>query len=69
MERQDFFTLKNGDKAKLPFTEKEYQRRKDNLRNIGLVKYKTYLYDPDLVAKTTVKETTIDNIHHTNVAF
>ena len=33
MERPDFFTLKNGDKAKLPFTEKEYQRRLDNLRN------------------------------------
>jgi len=33
MERPDFFTLKNGDKAKLPFTDKEYQRRLDNLRN------------------------------------
>jgi creatinase len=32
MERPDFFTLKNGDKAKLPFTEKEYQRRLNNLR-------------------------------------
>ena len=34
MERPDFFTLKNGDKAKLPFTEKEYQRRLNNLRII-----------------------------------
>ena len=34
MERPNFFTLKNGDKAKLPFTEKEYQRRLDNLRNV-----------------------------------
>ena len=34
MERPDFFTLKNGDKAKLPFTEKEYQRRLNNLRTI-----------------------------------
>jgi len=34
MERPDFFTLKNGDKVKLPFTEKEYQRRLDNLRNV-----------------------------------
>ena len=34
MERPDFFTLKNGDKAKLPFTDKEYQRRLDNLRNV-----------------------------------
>ena len=34
MERPDFFTLKNGDKVKLPFTEKEYQRRLDILRNV-----------------------------------
>mgnify|MGYP001391814344 FL=1 len=34
MERPDFFTLKNGNKAKLPFTDKEYQRRLDNLRTI-----------------------------------
>ena len=34
MERPDFFTLKNGDKVKLPFTEKEYQRRLDSLRNV-----------------------------------
>ena len=34
MERPDFFTLKNGDKAKLPFTDLEYQRRLINLRNI-----------------------------------
>ena len=34
MERPDFFTLKNGDKAKLPFTEKEYQGRLNNLRNV-----------------------------------
>ena len=34
MERPDFFTLKNGDKVKLPFTKKEYQRRLDNLRNV-----------------------------------
>ena len=32
MERPDFFTLKNGKKAKLPFTEKEYRKRLDNLR-------------------------------------
>ena len=32
MERPDFFTLKNGDKAKLPFTDQEYQRRLTNLR-------------------------------------
>jgi len=34
MERPDFFTLKNGDKAKLPFTEKEYQKRLNNLRKV-----------------------------------
>ena len=34
MERPNFFTLKNGDKAKLPFTDQEYNRRLDNLRNV-----------------------------------
>ena len=34
MERPDFFTLKNGDKVKLPFTDKEYQRRLNNLRTV-----------------------------------
>jgi len=34
MERPDFFTLKNGKKAKLPFTENEYQNRLNNLRTI-----------------------------------
>ena len=34
MERPDFFTLKNGEKAKLPFSEKEYQRRVNKLRAI-----------------------------------
>ena len=32
MERPDFFTLHNGDKAKLPFTDKEYQNRVNGLR-------------------------------------
>ena len=32
MERPDFFTLKNGEKAKLPFTDLEYKRRLINLR-------------------------------------
>ena len=32
MERPDFFNLKNGEKAKLPFTDQEYQRRLANLR-------------------------------------
>ena len=34
MERPDFFTLKNVDKVKLPFTDKEYQRRLNNLRTV-----------------------------------
>jgi len=34
MERPDFFTLRNGEKAKLPFTDKEYQRRVDNLKSV-----------------------------------
>ena len=33
MERPDFFSLKNGDKVKLPFTDQEYKRRLDKLRN------------------------------------
>jgi creatinase len=32
MERPDFFNLKNGEKAKLPFTDQEYQKRLINLR-------------------------------------
>ena len=32
MKRPDFFTLKNGKKVKLPFTEKEYKTRLENLR-------------------------------------
>jgi len=32
MEKPDFFNLKNGDKAKLPFSDQEYQRRLINLR-------------------------------------
>ena len=34
MERPDFFDLKNGDKAKLPFSDKEYKDRVLKLRNI-----------------------------------
>ena len=34
MERPDFFSLKNGEKAKLPFTDKEYHTRLSNLRKI-----------------------------------
>ena len=34
MERPDFFTLQNGEKAKLPFSKKEYDSRVNKLRNI-----------------------------------
>jgi creatinase len=34
MERPDFFTLQNGEKAKLVFTENEYERRLINLRTV-----------------------------------
>ena len=34
MERPDFFTLKNGEKVKLPFTKKEYDERVKKLREV-----------------------------------
>ena len=34
MERPDFFTLKNGEKVKLPFTDKEYNDRVSELRSV-----------------------------------
>ena len=34
MKRPDFFTLKNGTKSKLPFSNKEYQKRLDKVRNV-----------------------------------
>tara|TARA_Y100000591_G_scaffold314550_1_gene321219 strand:- start:2355 stop:3575 length:1221 start_codon:yes stop_codon:yes gene_type:complete len=34
MIRPDFFTLKNGDKVKLPFSNQEYNNRVSNLRSI-----------------------------------
>ena len=34
MERPDFFTLKNGEKAKLPFSNEEYNQRLNKLRFI-----------------------------------
>ena len=34
MERPDFFTLKNGEKAKLPFSNEEYDKRLIKLRSI-----------------------------------
>ena len=34
MKRPDFFTLKNGERAKLPFSDKEYYQRLNKLRDI-----------------------------------
>ena len=34
MERPDFFSLKNGEKVKLPFSKNEYDQRVNNLRKI-----------------------------------
>ena len=34
MERPDFFTLRNGEKVRLPFSSKEYQDRVDKLRKV-----------------------------------
>ena len=34
MNRPDFFELKNGEKVKLPFTDKEYKNRVSNLRKV-----------------------------------
>ena len=34
MERPDFFTLKNGEKVKLPFSNKEYDQRLSKLRSV-----------------------------------
>ena len=34
MERPDFFELKNGEKVKLPFSNKEYDQRVNKLRSV-----------------------------------
>lgn len=49
--------LKNDDNAKT--TVKETLPVVDTKRNIGAAVYKVYVYDPELAAKTTTKETTI----------
>jgi hypothetical protein len=52
--------LKNNDKTKT--TIKQTIPKIDTTRNIKNVIYKsTYVYDPKIVAKTTLKETTINN--------
>ena len=37
MDRPDFFTLKNGEKVKLPFSNKEYDDRVNKLIKIILI--------------------------------
>ena len=49
--------FKNSDDAKK--TLRQTLPTQDTVRNIGGVVYKVTLYDPDIVAKTTTKETTI----------
>jgi hypothetical protein len=49
--------INSDDNAKT--TVRETLPVQDTTRNIGAKKYKVYVYDPDLVVKTTVKETTI----------
>ena len=34
MERPDFFELNNGEKVKLPFSDKEYKNRVSKLREV-----------------------------------
>ena len=46
-----------GDTAKT--TVKETLPYQDSTRNVNSHTYKVYVYDPDVIAKTTVKETTI----------
>jgi len=45
------------DAAKI--TNRETLKEVDTMRNIGNNAYKVYVYDPDMVVKTTTKETTI----------
>lgn len=49
--------VKNDDKAKI--TNKETLPVKDVVRNIGKGTYRVYVYDPDMIVKKTIKETTI----------
>ena len=51
MERPDFFSLKNGEKVKLPFTNSEYERRVNNLRNV-MEKKQNFLF----LKMNTIKE-------------
>ena len=40
MERPDFFELKNGEKVKLPFSDKEYQNRVASLKKNNRIENK-----------------------------
>ena len=43
MERPDFFILKNGEKAKLPFSNEEYDQRVRKLRDVMDKSYHVFL--------------------------
>jgi len=47
----------SDDEAKT--TNRQTLKKVDTIRNIGNNSYKVYVYDPDMVVKTTTKETTI----------
>jgi hypothetical protein len=49
--------VKSGNEAKK--THRQTLPKVDTTRNIGTAVYKVYVYDPDMVAKTTMKQTTI----------
>ena len=44
MERPDFFELKNGSKAKLPFSDQEYKNRLNKIRETMSKKKNGYGY-------------------------
>ena len=44
MERPDFFELKNGSRAKLPFTDQEYKNRLNKIRESMSKKKWTWLF-------------------------
>ena len=51
--------IRSKDAAKT--TTKETLPQQDNVRNINNIRYKsTYVYDPSIIAKTTVRQTTIN---------
>jgi hypothetical protein len=59
MEGKQYGYVKNNNNMKT--TLRQTLKKEDTSRNINNVSYySTYVYDPSIVAKTTVKETTVD---------